>query len=51
MAIHYFGEENWKGGGVVLYVRNTLQYRLNSKIKADNKTKTLWVDIKKDTRP
>ena len=35
-----------KGGGVALYVRDTLQCCLNDKIKTDGKTETLWVDIK-----
>ena len=37
--------ENRRGGGVALYVRDTLQCCINSKIKIDNKTESLWVDI------
>ena len=35
-----------KGGGVVLYARETLQCCVNSTMKIDDNTDTIWVDIK-----
>ena len=45
-TLFYKDRENRRGGGVALYVRDTLQCCINSKIKTDNKTESLWVDIK-----
>ena len=45
-TLFYKDRENRRGGGVALYVRDTLQCCTNSKIKTDNKTESLWVDIK-----
>ena len=37
--------EGRKGGGVALYVRNTLNSYVNSTIKTDSNTESLWIDI------
>ena len=37
--------EGRKGGGVVLYVRNTLNSYVNTTIKTDRNTESLWIDI------
>ena len=40
--LFHVDSENKKGGGVVLYVRDTLQCCLHSIIKTDSKTESLW---------
>ncbi len=42
----YKDRENRRGGGVALYVRDTLQCCMNNRIKTDNKAESIWVDIK-----
>ena len=37
--------EGRKGGGVALYVRNTLNSSVNRTIKTDRNTESLWIDI------
>ena len=34
-----------RGGGVALYVRNTLKSNVNTTIKTDRNTESLWIDI------
>ncbi len=46
----YKDRENRRGGGVALYVRDTLQCCLNNKIKTDNKAESIWVDIKEGSQ-
>ena len=45
-TLFYKDRENRRGGGVAMYVRDSLQCSVNSKIKTDNKAESLWVDIK-----
>ena len=49
-ALFHKDRENRRGGGVALYVRDTLQCCINSKIKTDNKTESLWMDIKEGSQ-
>ncbi len=42
--------ENRRGGGVALYVRDTIQCCINSRIKTDCKTESIWVDIKEGSQ-
>ena len=35
-----------KGGGVVLYARDTLQCFINKSVKTNNNTESIWIDIK-----
>ena len=35
-----------KGGGVVLYARDTLQCCINKSVKTNNNTESIWIDIK-----
>ena len=37
--------EGRKGGGVALYVRNTINSSVNRKIKTDRNTESLWIDV------
>ena len=37
--------EGRKGGGVALYVRNTLHSYINNRIKTDRNTESMWIDI------
>ena len=37
--------EGRRGGGVALYVRNTLNSYVNTTIKTDRNTESLWIDI------
>ena len=37
--------EGRRGGGVTLYVRNTLNSYVNTTIKTDRNTESLWIDI------
>ena len=46
----YKDRENRRGGGVALYIRDTLQCCINGKIKTDSKTESLWVDIKEGSQ-
>ena len=43
-TLYHMYKESKKTGGVALYVR--WRYSINSKIKIDRKTESLWVDIK-----
>ena len=45
-TISHMDRENKRGGGVTLYVTYALQGCLNSKIRTDIKTLSLWVNIK-----
>ena len=49
-TLFYKDRENRRGGGVALYIRDTLQCCINSKIKTDSKTESLWVDIKEGSQ-
>ena len=49
-TLFYKDRENRRGGGVALYVRDTLQCSINGRIKTDNKTESLWVDIKEGSQ-
>ena len=37
--------EGRRGGGVALYVRNTLNSYVNTTIRTDRNTESLWIDI------
>ena len=37
--------EGRRGGGVALYVRNTFNSYVNTTIKTDRNTESLWIDI------
>ena len=52
MVIHFFIRtgKTKEGGGVALYVKDTLQCCINSRIKTDSKTESLWVDIKEGSQ-
>ena len=49
-TLFYKDRENRRGGGVALYIRDTLQCCINGKIKTDSKTESLWVDIKEGSQ-
>ncbi len=49
-TMFYKDRENRRGGGVALYVRDTLQCCMNNRIKTNNKAESIWVDIKEGSQ-
>ena len=44
-TFYHKDREGRKGGGVALYVRNTLNSSVNTTIKTDGNTESLWIDV------